>query len=284
MNGENMTENTGIPETAARGQPPGLLLSGAALKIIGVILMVPDHLHQMFINQGAPFWFNWLGRPVAAIFLFLCSEGFYYTRNKRLYILRFLAAFILMNLVNGFLTRFLYVENVALINNIFGTLCMSAFYMLMIDLFRKGIREKKPGRILLALCGVLGSLAAGLVLAALFFGKNPPGRVVVTLFFFIPTPLSVEGGFFLTGVGVLFYALRKYRWAQILLPAAAGLVSFLISREDWTSNVQWMMFFAALPIFLYNGKRGRGNKYFFYVFYPAHIYLFYIIAWFLRPG
>ncbi|MDR1105955.1 MAG: conjugal transfer protein TraX [Treponema sp.] len=275
-----MTENAGVPETAARGRHPWLLLSGAALKIIGVILMVPDHLYQMFVNQGAPFWLNWFGRPVAAIFLFLCSEGFYYTRNKRLYILRFLAAFILMNLANRLLTGFLYVENVALINNIFGTLFMSAFYMLMLDLFREGIREKKPGRILLALCGVLVSLAAAFVLAALFFGKSPPDRVIITLFFFIPTPLSVEGGFFLTGVGVLFYALRKYRWAQVLLPVAAGLAAFLASRGGGASSAQWMMLFAALPVFLYNGKRGRGNKYFFYAFYPAHIYLFYVVAWF----
>jgi hypothetical protein len=33
---------------------------------------------------------------------------------------------------------------------------------------------------------------------------------------------------------------------------------------------------------LYNGKRGSGSKYFFYIFYPAHIYLLYLIAWLIR--
>jgi hypothetical protein len=42
------------------------------------------------------------------------------------------------------------------------------------------------------------------------------------------------------------------------------------------------MVFAALPILLYNGLRGRGDKYFFYAFYPGHIYLLYLIAWFLQ--
>lgn len=33
-----------------------------------------------------------------------------------------------------------------------------------------------------------------------------------------------------------------------------------------------------LPVVFYNGKRGRNIKYFFYVFYPAHLFLLYVIA------
>ena len=29
----------------------------------------------------------------------------------------------------------------------------------------------------------------------------------------------------------------------------------------------------------YNGQRGRGCKNLFYAFYPAHIYIFYILSW-----
>jgi hypothetical protein len=38
------------------------------------------------------------------------------------------------------------------------------------------------------------------------------------------------------------------------------------------------MGFAAVFVLLYNGKRGAGLKDFFYVFYPLHIYVLYILA------
>jgi hypothetical protein len=252
--------------------------------MIGITLMVMDHLHQMFFNQRAPGWLNWFGRPVASMFLFLCAEGFYYTRNKTVYILRFLGAFILMNLVNRLLTKFLYVENVVLMNNVFGTLCISAFYMLMVDFFREGIRKKKISRVLIAVGGFLLPCAIGIALAVLISGGAPPNMAAMTLFFLIPTPFTVEGGVFLVIAGTAFYVLRKYRRAQALVPVAAGLlVLFTTLGESGGPSAQWLMMFAALPILLYNGQRGRGGKYFFYTFYPGHIYLFYLIAWLLQP-
>ena len=278
----NITETATIIGQGGRSRLP---LTGWAVKMIGITLMVMDHLHQMFINQGAPGWLSWFGRPVAALFIFLCAEGFFYTRNRGRYILRFLGLFILMNLANRLLTGFFPVENVELINNIFGTLFMSAFYMLMADLFRRGIKEKKPGRILLALGGALLPLIIGMAFAVMISGEDGMrfSKIALALFFLIPTPLTVEGGFALVIMGIAFFLLRNYRWAQALAPVAVGLLILLTSRgETGVPNAQWLMVFAALPILLYNGLRGRGDKYFFYAFYPGHIYLFYLIAWFLQ--
>jgi hypothetical protein len=276
-----------MENSTLNGQNGGkaLPLTGGAVKMIGITLMVMDHLHQMFINQGAPGWLSWFGRPVAAMFLFLCAEGFFYTKNKGRYVLRFLGLFILMNLANRLLTEFFPVENVELINNVFGTLFMSAFYMLMADIFRKGIKEKRPGRILLAIGGALLPLVIGMAFAVMVSGDGdtPARTIALALFFLIPTPLTVEGGFLLVIVGMAFFLLRKYRWAQALVPVVTGLLILFTSRgETGLPNPQWLMVFAALPILLYNGRRGRGGKYFFYAFYPGHIYLLYLIAWFLQ--
>ena len=282
MNNDNVTANS-LQGSPSSGKWP--TLNGGAIKIIGIVLMVMDHVYQMLINQGAPAWLGWFGRPVAPMFLFLCAEGFYYTRNKKLYMLRFLGACTLMNLGNRILTISFPVENVALINNIFGTLFLCVLYMAMVDLLREGIREKKPGRVLLALGGILLPLAVGFALVGILFGTDPPNQILAILFLFIHTPFSVEGGIFQVAVGVLFYVLRKYRWAQALVPVTMGLLVALTGRgENGIPNAQWLMLFAALPILLYNGRRGWGAKYFFYAFYPAHVYLLYLAAWFLQPA
>lgn len=53
------------------------------LKILGIILMFIDHVHQMFVPLGAPNWLDWFGRPVATLFFFVNVVGFTHTHNKK---------------------------------------------------------------------------------------------------------------------------------------------------------------------------------------------------------
>lgn len=42
-------------------------------KLFAIVLMVFDHIHQMFVPMGAPIWLTYLGRPVFPTLLFLES-------------------------------------------------------------------------------------------------------------------------------------------------------------------------------------------------------------------
>ncbi|MDR0452244.1 MAG: hypothetical protein LBH15_04305, partial [Treponema sp.] len=86
-------ENTNIAYRES-GPRPWQFLSGTGVKVIGIALMAADHVRQMFIDRGPPDWLGWLGRPVAAMFLFLCADGFFYTRSKKRYMLQFLGGFL----------------------------------------------------------------------------------------------------------------------------------------------------------------------------------------------
>ena len=61
------------------------------------------------------------------------------------------------------------------------------------------------------------------------------------------------------------YAFRSVKWRQVL----AGSIAFV-----WELPAP----LAFLPVWFYNGQRGLKMKYFFYIFYPAHLYLLYLAA------
>ena len=44
------------------------------------------------------------------------------------------------------------------------------------------------------------------------------------------------------------------------------------------SIIEAAAFLDMIPIYLYNGTRGKQMKYFFYIFYPAHLFLLAMIA------
>jgi hypothetical protein len=255
------------------------ILSGTGVKIAGIVLMTMDHLHQMFTAQGAPGWLSWFGRPVATMFIFLCAEGFFYTHDKKRYMLQFLGGSLFMSVMNQILSAAMPMEHIALINNIFGTLFMATYYMWMLDRILGGFREKSPVKIFSAIGGLLLPF---IVSFAMILALQNENRIAAKILLFIPNPFSVEGGFVLVFMGVVFYILRKYRLAQIALVLVISALSWYSTKDSTLGGFQWLMVFAVIPMFLYNGKRGRGGKYFFYVFYPAHIYLFYCVAWFLN--
>jgi hypothetical protein len=259
-------------------------LSGNQLKIIGVILMVIDHLHQMFWLQGVPDWFTWLGRLSAPIFLFLCAEGMVHTSSRKKYLLRLLIGFEFMNVMSRLITYFMPNENVVLMNNIFGTLFVAALYMVFTDMLVKGVKDKKPGKIifsalLMLLPLVIGLLNLWVIESLLKYEPALPIKFIQAAVFalgLIPNLIFVEGGFAIVFLGVLFYIFREKLVMRIIALAVVAMLSFGTS-----DTVQWMMVFAAVFFPLYNGERGGGGKYFFYVFYPAHIYVLYIAAWFI---
>lgn len=90
----------------------------------------------------------------------------------------------------------------------------------------------------------------------------------------IPNLFTVEGGIFMVLLGLIFYIFRTNRKIQFLVLIILSFLAFYTNR----TGVQWMMVFAIIPLYFYNGEKGRGDKNFFYIFYPVHIYILYIVA------
>lgn len=253
------------------------------LKWFAIILMVFDHIHQMFYFMGAPIWLTYLGRPVFPILLFLAADSFYYTRDRKAYLRRLLFAGWIMTVSDYALQNILPNPEVVLMNNAFSTFFVAALYMLFWERFAEGVREKNPGKIVSAvfLCFVPILMSVPLfIVVQLSFNPAIPGGVIrflAMLSLLFPNIMTAEGGFAMVALGAAFYIFRKRRWAQVLVLVAFSALDYVVS-----GGFQWLMVFAVIPILLYNGEKGRGQKWFFYIFYPTHIWILYVLSTMIR--
>lgn len=261
----------------------GITLNHFQLKLLATLLMVFDHVHQFFYIDGIPMWFTWLGRIVAPIFLFLSAEGFHYTRNRFKYLLHLYIGFVGMNIVSQILQTTFPSDNV-LMNNIFGTLFLAVLYMLFIDYLVQSIRQHHWWRMLGAIGLMIVPIVLSFAMMSLLSQEHIPSWSLYIMYV-LPTPILVEGGYLFILLGIMFYLLRKYRLGQLI-----GLILFSLmigvlsgsSLLDLDTNFQWLMILAVIPIWLYNGEKGRSMKHFFYLFYPAHIYFLYLLAYWIQ--
>lgn len=238
-------------------------LTGFQLKLIGLVLMVFDHVYYFFSFKNIPIIFTWVGRIVAPIFIFTAVEGYYHTRSKKRYILRLYIGFLFMNIGNNIALRFLpRPDNVLVTNNIFSTLFLIIIYISILDFMEKSIEEKDIFKTILGIIFFTIPIILDLIISL-----NP--KTLMSLSNIIPMVSITEGGPMFVLIGITMYMFRDDRNRQLII--YSGLSLFF-------GSYQWMMIFATPLLYLYKGEKGRGMKYFFYIFYPAHIYFLYIIS------
>ena len=244
-------------------------LTSFDLKLIGIILMVFDNIHQMFYFEGVPLWFTMLGRLVAPIFLFLSAEGFYYTRNRKKYMLNLLIGFWICQILFMAVPAILPNSKVELINAIFGTLFLGLCAMWVYDGFFGKV--KYIGK---AVLGLLFLIVTPFVTMFVMASQDMPLIIKQIFIFFIPSVLTVEGGPIFILLALMFHIFRNKKIGTYLTLVLVSLFIFISSPQ----NDQWMMVFSLLPIYLYNGEEGRKEKWLFYIFYPLHIIVLYLLS------
>lgn len=225
------------------------------LKLLALVFMVIDHIGLYF--DGAPEVFRLIGRLSFPLFLFCMVQGYHYTHNRKKYLLRLYGMSIVMGTIMYFIDA-RYGNH-----NIFITLFWVGILISAVELFQRDLKK--------------GCLAYALIAAShitfLFLQQLVPFLHSLNgdiLYSFLPTLGYNEYGIFYVLLGVMMYFLRDNRE----MFCAAYLLLALIEFCD--HNTQFLIAFA-LPFMLsYNHEKGRGMKWFFYLFYPAHtLLLFY---------
>lgn len=90
------------------------------------------------------------------------------------------------------------------------------------------------------------------------------------------TDYQVDYGIFGVGMPVLLYLCRSRR--EKLIMATVAMVALAVV----STPLQWCALLALPVLAVYNGQRGVQNfKWFFYLFYPIHLVVIYLISLFL---
>lgn len=219
------------------------------LKIFAMIIMLTDHIGALLIPADTEAYIicRSIGRLAFPIFCFLLVEGFYHTRDVKKYMKR-LAVFALISEIpfdlafSGRTSKLSFL----LQQNVFFTLLIG----LVVLYGMKFVEKKYEKRSLLigllqGLCVLTGCAAA----------------------IFLNTDYSFMGV-------LLIVAFYIFRGNKVLLTLALFFVT------NYTGfPLEGLASLSVLFILNYNGKKGpQGNKYFYYIFYPAHILILYFIS------
>ena len=241
-----------VPEPRWRG------LSGSTIKMIGIIAMLIDHVGLALVGRlmlagythqlsGIYSVMRAVGRLGFPIFCFLLVEGFEKTRNKTKYAVR-LGLFALISEIPfdlAFSAKVLEFDN----QNVYFTLFLGLLTLCVFNF----IKQQNFPR----------ALAALLDLAAL--------TVFMLAAYFLRTDYAYTGVLTIT----VMYVLWLFKPGAF---AGGCAVLSLLAYNELPA------FFALLPVTVYNGKRGWKLKYFFYAFYPVHLFLLWFIAYLLGMG
>ena len=225
-------------------------LSGNILKIIAAFSMAIDHIGVILFPDNM--LLRLIGRIAFPIFAFLIAEGCRYTKNKPRYF--FVMAFFAV-VFQAFYT--LFTEDMYL--NIFFTLSFAILIIYSLQFFSSAMKNKSVHKIIFSAASVI------LIISCVY----------------------ITGQYFLIDYGLWGCMLPAFAY---VIPHGQGLYRKILRTSLFAVGmfpligsvripVQAYEFLALIPLFFYNGKRGKYNmKYFFYIFYPLHMVIIYAIG------
>lgn len=218
-------------------------LSGNALKLIAAAAMVADHVGYLFFSKVAAL--RIIGRLAFPIFAYMIAEGCAYTRNKLRY---FLHVFVLAVICQA--VYFVAAGDTHM--NILVTFSLSILLIYAME----AVKTADPA----------GKKAGAAVVFA----------VAVAAVYQITRFVSVDYGFWGVMTPVLagvFRGKTEKRYISVLMLGAG-----LLLVAGYLGGVQIYSLFSLPLLLLYSGKRGKWKmKYFYYIFYPGHLALLYLI-------
>lgn len=212
-------------------------LTGSQLKLVALVTMTIDHIGVILLPQVT--FLRVVGRLAYPIYAYMIAEGCAHTKDIQKYLTSIVSLAAVCQLV-----YFLALGSVYQ-----GILVTFSISIGLIMLLKKTEKVKTTGMRVIAAVAVFAALFVTEILPLLL-----PG-----------TDFGVDYGFLGVLLPVCVYfagsGMKRF-WVSAGLLALMGLKM---------GGIQWFGLLAVPLLYLYNGKRGKGSKRFFYIYYPAHL-------------
>ena len=283
-------------------------MTSLSLKITALVLMTIDHIGAFI--PGIPIIFRWLGRLSAPIFVFCCAWSMDFTKNRKKYMTRLYLANVAMGTMNYLFSVF---SNINVDNNIFRTLFLMTVLIYIYDTTRNNTRKRVllfSAFFLIEI--VLSGLMFWLAYVGVLDSELIMQCISSVLGLFLGIE-SLTFSFLGLGIYIWKEDKRKFQIWYIVFCVLFSLFGFLqiiprinlrtddvyfeiletIARDMgltsryrqidisyfFLENFQWMMIFALPLMSLFYRKKDKYQKpkkqwkYFFYLYYPIHLYV-----------
>ena len=226
-------------------------IGGTMLKIVAVIAMTSDHVALLFFADVAAVYFpaRVIGRIAAPIMCCMLAEGYRRTSSLKKYFLR-LFAFALLSQIP---------YSLAFRGTIFDYTDYNVLFTLMLALAALTLFDKTENKILKILLPLP-------IVALSYFSDWGVTAPLYAIAFFSAGDDRYKRTAFSIGIAIVYVAVA------------------LFTRTAEATIISTGLFLAPIPLFFYNGRRGRNTKagkWFFYCYYPAHLALLYSIGFFI---
>lgn len=193
-----------------------------------------------------------IGRISFPVFAFFIAEGCAHTRNKLRYLAMMFGCAVIAEIVFSIASNYVYGID---FSSIFTTFTIGIIAAYLYSLYRESVMDGD-------------NLNSGLYLFALTVFM----LAAAYIHFFVRSYEYGIGGVLII---LLVYAFNN-KFAKL---AAAAVGIFAVALTSGWFAVQIYGLLAVPVLALYNGKRGKMRmKYFFYIFYPAHIVVILLVG------
>jgi hypothetical protein len=234
-------------------------LNSNQIKFIAIIAMTIDHVIWLLYPGCQKIWWVMLlhviGRLTAPIMWFFIAEGFHYTKNVKKYIFRLFVFAIISHFAYNFAGGIPFIPNGMFnMTSVMWSLAWSVVLMLIFTTDK--LQQWMKIALIILICFITfpsdWSTIAAMCPVFLYLNRNDFKKQSFTMF-----------------IWTLMYSIVYF----IFIDRIYGIIQ--------------MCTLLSLPILKqYNGERGnwKGMKWFFYLYYPAHLFVIGIIRVWIGKG